>query len=172
MAGPNHLTTSLHALKICPGVATSKWNERPAAQVSGLRWSSFYEAPRDKDCIGPLHRCHDKYHRSLLHHLPHEISMFFHLHCLLPKEKIAAKIHGVKSVKSWKSSLTLKLPTLERRQSRQVGGANLGDFPSNAANKLLYPIHGGGFFSCKLTAEMTKLTNITKGPTNSCPLIL
>ena len=53
--------------------------------------------------------------------------MFLHLHCLLPKEKNAAKIHGVKSVKSWKSSLTLKLPTLERRFAT-IWGANLGDF--------------------------------------------
>lgn len=117
MAGPNQFTTSLHSrLKDLPRSCDLQVERTTCRPGVWTPWNSFSEAARDKDCIGPLHRCHDKYHWSFI--TCRMKSTFFSIStaCNPQRQPTAARIPGVKWPKSWKSSLTLKLPTLERRQ--------------------------------------------------------
>ena len=155
MAGPNHLTTSLHALKICPGVATSKWNERPAVQVSGLRGVLFMKHQEIKIAL---------------------------VHCI----DVMINIMGASSLATWNqhffpisTACSQKEKTCRQNTWSDVGevvekfpdskASNLGEtiwdnlgsqpwrLPSCKQAAVSHP-WCGIFFSCKLTAEMTKLT--------------
>ena len=124
---PPHPSTLLshHALKICPGVATSKWNERPAAQmVSGLRGILFFFWSMGIRASSLAASC-----------------IFLNLHWATNRKETTAFCCRQNT---WSDGeVVVEVPDSK--------ASNLGDTSNNLrcrigctqnANKLLYPIHG------------------------------